>query len=185
MLTRYLATLLACSAVFAGVTPTIDESLSMKSAGGAQISPDGRYVAYLVTQTNWDENEFITQIWLANLATGERLQLTSGKKSSSGPQWSADSRRIAFTSDRDGKRQIYVISPNGGEATKITDEENGVGAIAWSPAGGAIAFTSTGPDPKPMKDRKEKYGEFDIIGGDYKMNHLWQVKVPEEFPADA
>ena len=185
MLTRFQALLLACSAVFAGVTPTIDESLSMKSAGGAQISPDGRYVAYIVTQTNWDENDFVTQIWLANLATGERLQLTSGKKSAGGPQWSPDSRRIAFTSDRDGKRQIYVISPHGGEAAKITDEDNGVGAIAWSPAGGAIAFTSTGPDPKTMKDRKEKYGEFDIIGGDYKMNHLWQVKVPGEIPVDA
>src|SRR5450631_2597223 len=164
--------------------PSIEESLGMKSVAGAQISPDGRYVAYTVQQANWDENDFYTQIWIAVPATGERYQLTSGKKSSSGAQWSPDSRRLAFTSDRDGKRQIYLISPAGGEAAVLTAEENGVGAIAWSPDGAAIAFTSSGPDAKARKDRKEKYGDFEIIGGDYTMNHLWLLKLPAELPAD-
>jgi dipeptidyl aminopeptidase/acylaminoacyl peptidase len=170
-------------AVFAQ-TPTIDESLSMKSVAGAQISPDGRYVAYTVQQANWDDNEFATQIWVAVSATGERYQLTAGKKSSSGPLWAPDSRRLAFTSDRDGKRQIYVISPAGGEAAQLTTEESGIGSMAWSPDGRSIAFTSSGPEAKEWKDRKEKYGEFDIIGSDYAMNHLWRVAVPAEIPSD-
>src|SRR6266545_5337050 len=91
-----LALAISAAAFAAGTVPTIDESLSMKSVSGAQISPDGRYVAYTVTQANWDENDFIQQIWIAVTATGERYPLTSGKKSSSGPQWSPDSRRIAF-----------------------------------------------------------------------------------------
>jgi len=165
--------------------PTIDQSLSTQSVSGAEISPDGRYVAYSVTQANWDENDFVSQIWIAVTATGERYRLTSGKKSSTGPVWSPDSRRIAFTSDRDGKRQIYLISPSGGEAAALTSEDNGVGTIAWSPDGGSIAFTATGPDPKAKKERKDKYGEFDIIGGDYAMNHLWRIKVPAEMPYDA
>src|ERR1035438_7385821 len=161
--------LLVCSGAIAllAQTPTIDQSLSMKSVAGAQISPDGRYVAYTVQQANWEDNEFATQIWIAVTATGERYQLTSGKKSSSGPQWAPDAHRLAFTSDRDGKRQIYVISPAGGEAAQLTTEENGVGSMAWSPEGDTIAYTSTGPESKARKDRKEKYGEIDIIGGDY------------------
>jgi len=182
---KSLAALLFGVALLSGAAiPTIDESLGMKSVGGAQISPDGRYVAYGVTQANWDENDFVTQIWIAVTATGERYQLTRGKKSASGAQWSPDSRRLAFLSDREGKRQIYVISPAGGEASQLTAEDNGIGGIAWSPDGSAIAFTSSGPDSKAAKDRKEKYGEFDVIGGDYRMNHLWLVKVPAEIPAD-
>ena len=180
-----LAFLFCATAAASATVPAIDESLSMKSVSGAQISPDGRYVAYSVTQTNWEENDFVSQIWIAVTATGERYQLTSGKKASTGPQWSPDSRRLAFTSDRDGKRQIYVISPAGGEAAQLTAEENGIGAIAWSPDGASIAFTSTGPESKAKKERKEKYGEFDIVGGDYVMNHLWRVKVPAEIPSDA
>jgi dipeptidyl aminopeptidase/acylaminoacyl peptidase len=174
---------LFCGAVFAAV-PSIDESLSMKSVSGAQISPDGRYVAYSAQETNWEENDFVSQIWIAATATGERYRLTSGKKSSVGAQWAPDSRRIAFISDRDGKRQIYVISVTGGEAAQLTAEESGVGSMAWSPDGSAIAFTAAGPESKARKDRKDKYGEFEIIGGDYAMNHLWLVKVPAEIPGD-
>jgi dipeptidyl aminopeptidase/acylaminoacyl peptidase len=185
MLSKASTVLLLSAAILTGATaPTIDQSLSMKSVSGAQISPDGRYVAYSVQQTDWEDDEFVSQIWIAVTGTGVRYQLTSGKKSSTGPVWSPDSRRIAFTSDRDGKRQIYVIAPDGGEASQLTAEENGVGSIAWSPDGSAMAFTSTGPDPKAKKDRKERYGEFDIIGGDYTMSHLWQVKVPAEIPSD-
>jgi dipeptidyl aminopeptidase/acylaminoacyl peptidase len=167
-----------------GAVPTIDESLGMKAVSGAQISPDGRYVAYMVQQANWEENDFLTQIWIAVPATGERYPLTGGKKSAGVPQWSPDSRRLAFTADRDGKRQIYLISPAGGEAVALTKEENGVGnTVAWSPDGSAIAYTATGPD-KAHKDRKEIYGDFEIVEHDYTMNHLWLVKVPAELPSE-
>src|SRR5579872_7620273 len=108
---RIFSIALLASVCAVAAVPTIDTSLSARAVSGAQISPDGRYVAYTVQQANWDENDFATQIWIAVTATGERYPLTTGKKSSTGPQWAPDSRRLAFTSDRDGKRQIYVIAP--------------------------------------------------------------------------
>ncbi len=165
--------------------PSIDQSLGMKSVSGAEISPDGRYVAYTVTETNWESNDFETQIWIAVTASDERYRLTSGKKSSNGAVWAPNSKRLAFASDRDGKRQIYLISPSGGEAVALTSEENGVGTFAWSPDGAWIAFTSTGPDAKAKKDRKDKYGEYYVVEGEYDMNRLWRVKVPAEMPYDA
>ncbi len=107
-------------------------------------------------QANWEEDEFVQQIWVAMIATGERYQLTSAKKSSQNPKWSPDSKRLAFASERDGKRQIYVINPLGGEPQQLTAEEDGVGQFEWAPDGTAIAYTSTGPESKAKKDRKEK-----------------------------
>ena len=184
MLRRYFAFLI-CAAAFGATVPTIDQSLGMQAVSGADISPDGKFIAYLVQQASWDENDFVSQIWIAVTDSGKRYRLTSGKKSSTGAQWSPDSRRIAFTSDRDGKRQIYLISPTGGEAVALTAEENGVGAMQWSPDGSWIAFTSTGPDAKAKKDRKDKYGEYYVVEGEYEMNRLWRIKVPAEMPYDA
>jgi dipeptidyl aminopeptidase/acylaminoacyl peptidase len=185
MLSKALAATLLAAASLGAAVPTIDQALNMKSAGGAVISPDGRYIAYTVQQTDWDADEFVQQIWIAVPATGERYALTSGKKSSSSPRWSPDSRRIAFVSDRDGKRQVYVIAVNGGEAFRLTNEEAGAGSPEWSPDGRSIAFLASNGESKARKDRTEKYGEFSIVGGDYDMTHLWKVAVPAEFPADA
>src|SRR6185503_18815551 len=84
--------LLGLSVVARGQAPTIDQSLDLKSAVGPRISPDGRLVAYQVQETNWTENAFETEIWIAVTATGERYQLTNAKKSSNFPQWSPDGR---------------------------------------------------------------------------------------------
>jgi dipeptidyl aminopeptidase/acylaminoacyl peptidase len=161
--------------------PTIEQSLNLRSAGGPRISPDGRYIAYQVQKTNWEENAFETEIWMAVTATGESYRLTNAKKSSTNPQWSPDSKRLAFISDRDGKRQIYLIAPNGGEAVQLTSIETGVSTLSWSPDGRRIAFTAGDPESKSRKDRKEKYGEYQVVQADYTFTHLWLVDVPNEF----
>src|SRR5262245_14731313 len=179
-ITLVFALTLASLAIAGEKTPTIDQSLELKSAGGPRISPDGRYVAYQVQKTNWEENAFETEIWIAVTSTGNRYRLNNAKKSSSNPQWSPDSKRIAFVSDCDGKRQIYLIAPDGGESVQLTSAENGVSSIGWSPDGKQIAFTAGDPETKERKDRKEKYGEFEIVQADYGFTHLWVVDVPSE-----
>ncbi|MEK6289717.1 MAG: S9 family peptidase [Acidobacteriota bacterium] len=164
----------------AAQTPTVEQSLNLKTAGSPRISPDGRYVAYQVQKTNWEENAFETEIWIAVIATSECYRLTNAKKSSTNPQWSPDSKRIAFISDRDGKRQIYLIVPNGGEAVQLTSIETGVNALNWSPDGRYIAFTASDPESKARKDRKERYGDFEIVQTDYIFTHLWMIDAPAE-----
>jgi dipeptidyl aminopeptidase/acylaminoacyl peptidase len=164
-------------------TPTIDQSLSMKSVANPRISPDGRLVAYQVQETNWTDNAWETEIWIANVATGERYQLTNAKKSSSAPQWSPDGKRLAFVSDRSDKRQLYVISPTGGEALQITNVETAVGGFNWSPDCRRIAFTMTDPKSKARKEREEKYGDYEIVENDYNFTHLWVIDVADEIKA--
>ncbi len=161
-------------------TPTIEQSLDLKSVGGPAISPDGRYVAYQVQKTNWEDNAFETEIWMAVTATGECYRLTNSKKSSTNPQWSRDSKRLVFISDRDGKRQIYLIAPNGGEAVQLTSVETGVSALSWASDGRRIAFTAADAESKSRKDRKKKYGEFEVVQADYDFTHLWMIDVPTD-----
>ena len=175
-------TFVSFTRIIAAQTPTVEQSLNLKTAGAPRISPDGRYVAYTVSETNWEENSFDTQIWMTMPATGERYQLTHAKKSSSDPRWSPDSKRLAFLSNRDGTQQIYMISPAGGEAAQLTHFEGGVNTFEWSPDGKRIAFSSTGPETKTKKDRKDKYGDFEIVEGDYTMVHLWTLNAGEEKP---
>ncbi len=170
----------------ASTAPTIDQSLEMKGAFSPEISPDGTRVVYEVSRTNWEDNAFERDLWIADTTTGEGHQLTASKKSSTNAAWSPDGKWIAFLSDRpgqisgtpEGKKQIYMIAADGGEARQITKVETGVNIFAWSPDSKQMAFTADDPEPKAMKDRKEKYGEYEVVHADYNMAHLWMMEIP-------
>jgi dipeptidyl aminopeptidase/acylaminoacyl peptidase len=168
-------------------TPTIDQSLEWKSVFNPRISPDGKRVVYEVQKTNWEENAFERDLWIVEIATGESHALTSSKKSSTNAVWSPDGKWIAFLSDRpgqikdtpEGKKQLYVISTDGGEAQQLTKAESDIGGFDWAPDSRRIAYAVPDPEPKTLKDRKEKYGEYSVIHADYQMAHLWIIDLPD------
>lgn len=168
-------------------TPTIDQSLEAFDVSSPRISPDGKHVVYEQSRTNWDTNSFDTDLWITDAATGERHLLTARAGSSGDAQWSPDGNWIAFLSDRPGqikdtpagKRQLYIMPAEGGEAQQITKMENGVNGFDWAPDSKRIAISAEGPDPKSMKDRKEYFGEYHVIHADYQMVHLWLVDIPQ------
>ena len=160
-----------------GGRPTVDDLISLKRAASPVISPDAKWVAYTVRETNWDENTFETEIWLADTQSGASRQLTNGRKSSTSPAWAPDSTRLAFASDREDRRQIYLIDLRGGEAQKLTSSEEAVGAFAWSPDGKHVAYTSTDPPSDASKEREKKYGEFEVVDQDHRMTHLHIIEI--------
>ena len=167
-------------------TPTIDQSLETVSVNSPKISPDGKRVIYEQSRTNWESNAFDTELWIADAATGDRHPLSLRGSSSTDAAWSPDGRWIAFLSDRPGslkdspggKKQLYVMPADGGEAQQITKMEEGVNSLEWAPDSKHIAIAAQGPEPKPMKDRKESFGDYKVIHGDYQMVHLWMFAVP-------
>ena len=158
-----LCAFLVASPALTQNAPTIEQLVSLKRAGGPVISPDGRLVAFTIRETNWDENAYETEIWIADAQTGAVRQLTNGKKSSNAPAWSPDQKRLAFASDRSDKRQVYLIALDGGEAEVLTSAEDGISSFEWSPDGKQIAFTAADPKPQAQKDRDKKYGEFEVV----------------------
>src|ERR1043166_3619136 len=139
-----------------------DLQMKFKAVGSPRVSPDGKRMVYTVNETvmTADKSEFVTQIWLANLATKQNIQLTYGEKSSTNPKWSPAGNWIAFTSNRkDNKYNLYLLSLNGGEAEPLTDGKSSIANFDWSPDGRSIAFTMT--DPKTEDEEKNDKGKND------------------------
>jgi dipeptidyl aminopeptidase/acylaminoacyl peptidase len=153
--------------------PTVDDLVTFRSPGSATISPDGRFVAYTVRDTLWADNSYGVQLWLASTSTGEIVKLTNSKGANRFPAWSPDGRWLGFTSSRDGIPQLYVMSPSGGEARQVTKVDTGVSAFSWAPDSIRIAFSTSDPETPKLRDRKEKYSDFEVIRHDYTMTHLW------------
>jgi Tol biopolymer transport system component len=62
------------------------------------------------------------------------------------PSLSPDGSKIAFTSDRDGNLEIYVMNSNGGNIRRLTDNPAKDEYPTWSPDGQWIAFHSDRDD---------------------------------------
>jgi dipeptidyl aminopeptidase/acylaminoacyl peptidase len=193
-ITRLLLVVLAIAASFtmlaqaqasdARRAPTVEDLLALKSVGTPRLSPDGTRIAYTVTEADFEQDAYVTQIWLLDIASGEAIPLTRGKKSSSDPTWSPDGRWIAFTSSRvDDKSQLFAIRPDGGEAVQLTKSETGVGGFDWSPDGRTIAFTAGDPVPDGSKARKDHFGDYAVVRREYTHTHLYTVDAAEALRA--
>lgn len=158
-------------------TPEFKDVLNLKSPGGPLISPNGEYILYSVRQPDWDNNNYVSQVWMAVVKTGELKQMTFAKNSSYSYDWSPDGKYITFKSDRGDKTQLYMMSVTGGEGKKITDFKKGFGGYSWSPDGKTIAYTASDKEGKKEKGIKKKYGGFEVIDEEAKPSHLWLLNV--------
>ena len=152
---------------------SFEKWISLKNVGSPIISPDGKIIVYNVTSTDWAENAYDTELWMVK--EGEApVQLTrTNKGSSANSAFTPDGKFISFVADRGNKRQIYLISVNGGEALQVTKDEDGIGGYSWSPDGKQIVFSKAQPKSKKDKTKEERFGAFGIEGEEYQLTHLW------------
>lgn len=81
-------------------------------------------------------------ITLVEVESGQVRYLTDGRFNDGDPAFSPDQRRIAFSSDRDGNREIYVMDVDGTNVRRLTDHPAWDGHPYWSPDGSRILFES-------------------------------------------
>jgi len=137
-------------------TLTPDDFYLIQDLSDPQVSPDGQWVAYVVTTNDREADEARGAIWMVSWDGRERLALTAAAEGIGKPRWSPDGRYLAFMSTPSGtdKPQIMLLDRRGGDAHPLTSVSGDIGEYAWSPDGKRLAFTmkqgDAGSAPKPI-----------------------------------
>jgi len=139
-----------------------------KSAGQAEWSPDGHWLAFITER----ESSAIEP------PAAEKKEEKKEEKSSEKKE---EKKEVGKEGEAGGAKpaahQIWVISAEGGEAWQLTKSETDVEGFHWSKDGKWIAFTANPPEPKASKDRKEKYSDYEVYEKDYQQKQLWVLDV--------
>lgn len=151
--------------------------MQVQRVGDVAPSPDGKRALWTQTRLvmETDKSEPLTQIFFTR-PDGTRVQLTRGDKSAQAPAFSPDGRFVFFTSDRNGKKNLYRIPVDGGEAEMLTDWKGTLGAYHVSPDGKWVAFTGAEADPDEEKAKKEKR-DFHVVDEKPRNLTLWVIPV--------
>ncbi len=121
------------------ITANLDGSGNIELSKGLETgqpawSPDGKSIAF-VWRDAW---EAFNEIWLMDADGSNLRRLTTGPDGQ--PRWSPDGKQIAFTSTRDGNREIYTVSIEGGDLLNLT-RATAHEVVGWSPDGLQIIYT--------------------------------------------
>jgi dipeptidyl aminopeptidase/acylaminoacyl peptidase len=150
----------------------------MKRVAAPQVSPDGRWAAFVVVEPAYDGKSQISDIWIVP-TDGSRpaRRMTSTAAREGTPAWRPDSRMIAFAAQREGdeSEQIYTLALDGGEALRVSALSSGAASPVFSPDGTQLAFESS-VYPGTLTDeghRKEARARRD---------RKWNARIYDGFP---
>ncbi|WP_207504391.1 S9 family peptidase [Telluribacter humicola] len=109
----------------------------LKSISDPQVSPEGKWVAYVVSAVDTAKNKRNADLWMVSWDGKETIQLTHSPDGESQPRWSPDGKYLSFVSSRGDldQSQIWLMDRRGGEAKKVTDFKHELQAYTWSPDG--------------------------------------------------
>jgi len=145
---------------------TVDDYFRILEVDDAQISPEGKWVAYTVKTPDLKDDKNKTRVWMISTTGGAPIPLTAEDVSSEHARWSPDGKYLAFLSGRGGgrsdkeaedkKKEIWLLNSEGGEAQKLTETIQDVDAYAWSPAGDRIVLELQDPSIDEIEAAKSK-----------------------------
>jgi len=108
-----------------------EETNQVKGIVSPELSPDAKNVVFVA----------LNDLWLWDIEGGEPRPLTDDPYLEMAPEWSPDGKKIAYSTDKGGTEDIYIIDLESGNETQLTDiPDKSIRNAAWSPDGSQIAF---------------------------------------------
>jgi dipeptidyl aminopeptidase/acylaminoacyl peptidase len=100
-----------------------------------QVSPDGLWVAYVLTTNDRDGDEPLAAVWMVSWDGSAHVQLTNPAKGTRAPRWSPDGRYLSFLATPPGAdaATVMLLDRRGGESRPIAALSGEIGDYAWSP----------------------------------------------------
>src|ERR1700675_1030536 len=86
---------------------------------------------------------YLGDIWTANDDGSGVVRVTDHKAREVYPRFSPDGKWIAFSSNREGNYDVYVIPSAGGKAKQLTFHSADDNVVGWTPDGKRVVFTSS------------------------------------------
>jgi dipeptidyl aminopeptidase/acylaminoacyl peptidase len=129
----------------------LDDIARLRDVRDPQISPDGQWVAYVVSTIDVKEDKSVSHIWMISYDGKNDRQITFSQDSESAPRWSSDGKYLSFTSSRPGKAkgsQVWLLDRSGGEAYQLTELKGRLQGYEWSPDSKRLALVVGDPDPE-------------------------------------
>ncbi|HEX3102050.1 MAG TPA: DPP IV N-terminal domain-containing protein, partial [Pyrinomonadaceae bacterium] len=144
----------ALSLTLAAQTPRrplkIDDLFRIKNVGDPQVSPDGQWVAYVVSTTDVKADKSDSDVWMVSYDGKINKQITFSSDSETSPRWSPDGKYLSFVSSRPGPNkgsQVWLLDRSGGEAMQLTELKGRLQSYEWSPDSKRLAMVIGDPDP--------------------------------------
>src|SRR5262245_5279808 len=124
-LTFVVATVALPAAQSAKRPLSLDDLGKLKEVRDPQCAPDGKSVAFVVSQIDVkDDKPGSGHVWTIDVDGKNERQVTSSADSESNPRFSPDGKYLSFTSSRPGKakgNQVWLLDRRGGEASQLTE----------------------------------------------------------------
>ena len=118
--------------------------------GEIDLSADGARIAYERSTIDIGSDAWAGEIRIVPSHGGSARRVVAPDPGGARPRFSPDGRFLAFTSDRDGSSQVWLLPLAGGEPTRLTEVPGAVSALSWAADSGSLVVVARdGPAPAP------------------------------------